>query len=143
MSAPIRTLGVATLSRALAAGQVSSIELTQELLAGVKAHANLGAFLAVDEAAALAQAKSVTKMSLCAMGTPVSTPARPCARRASAACAWVSAAASSTARKAPRSTCAFTPDSSSRVSSALDTWPAAKARDSAATPSVCSGAFIR
>ena len=58
MSAPIRTLGVATLSRALAAGQVSSVELTQELLAGVKAHASLGAFLAVDEAAALAQAQA-------------------------------------------------------------------------------------
>ena len=58
MSVPIRTLGVATLSRALAAGQVSSVELTRELLAGVKAHANLGAFLAVDDAAALAQAQA-------------------------------------------------------------------------------------
>ncbi len=48
--------GVAGLSRALAAGQLSSVELTRALLARVAAHTELGAFLAVDEAGALAQA---------------------------------------------------------------------------------------
>ena len=58
MSAPLYTLGVAGLSSALAAGQVSSVELTQTLLAGAEAHAELGAFLAIDRDAALAQAQA-------------------------------------------------------------------------------------
>ena len=57
MSAPLHTLGVAGLSRALVAGRVSSVELTQTLLAGAEAHAELGAFLAIDRDAALAQAQ--------------------------------------------------------------------------------------
>ena len=58
MSAPLHTLGVAGLSRALAAGQVSSVELTQALLTGAEAHADLGAFLAIDRDAALVQAQA-------------------------------------------------------------------------------------
>ncbi len=52
----VHTLGVAALSQALAAKKLSSVEATQELLAGIARHTELGAFLAVDEAAALAQA---------------------------------------------------------------------------------------
>ena len=57
-TAALHTLGVAALSRAMTAGQVSSVELTRTLLASVTAHADLGAFLAVDETAALAQAQA-------------------------------------------------------------------------------------
>ena len=56
MSSPLHTLGVAELSRALTAGQVSSVELTQALLARADAQARLGTFLARDDAVALAQA---------------------------------------------------------------------------------------
>ena len=56
MSAGLHQLGVAALSRELAAGKVSSTEVTQALLAQVASKAGLGAFLAVDEAGALAQA---------------------------------------------------------------------------------------
>jgi len=63
MSASLRTLGVAGLSRELAAGAISSVELTQELLVLASADlaagaAGLGAFLAVDADAALAQARA-------------------------------------------------------------------------------------
>jgi aspartyl-tRNA(Asn)/glutamyl-tRNA(Gln) amidotransferase subunit A len=62
MTVGIRDLGVAGLSRELAAGRIGSVELTQELLAAVNADlaagpAGLGAFLAVDADAALAQAR--------------------------------------------------------------------------------------
>ena len=52
MSALVNTLGVADLSRALAAREVSSVEVTQALLAGMQTHAGLGAFLASDPEAA-------------------------------------------------------------------------------------------
>ena len=58
MSAPLHTLGVAELSRALASGQVSSVELTQTLLARADAQARLGAFLARHDDAALTQARA-------------------------------------------------------------------------------------
>ena len=48
--------GVADLSRQLAAGKTSAVEATTHLLARVAAHNALGAWLCVDEAAALAQA---------------------------------------------------------------------------------------
>jgi aspartyl-tRNA(Asn)/glutamyl-tRNA(Gln) amidotransferase subunit A len=57
MKADLHDLGVAELGRALADKQVSSTELTQHLLTRVAAHSALGAFLAVDEAGALAQAR--------------------------------------------------------------------------------------
>ncbi len=48
-------LGVAGLSRALAAREISSVELTQGLLAGIDAHSDLGAFLCTDADHALAR----------------------------------------------------------------------------------------
>jgi aspartyl-tRNA(Asn)/glutamyl-tRNA(Gln) amidotransferase subunit A len=50
--------GVAALSRALAAGEVSSEELVRALLARAAAHADLGAFLALDGEQALARARA-------------------------------------------------------------------------------------
>jgi aspartyl-tRNA(Asn)/glutamyl-tRNA(Gln) amidotransferase subunit A len=57
MSADLHDLGVADAARAMAEGAVSSAELTQHLLTRVAAEADLGAFLAVDADAALAQAR--------------------------------------------------------------------------------------
>ncbi|NDY91040.1 Asp-tRNA(Asn)/Glu-tRNA(Gln) amidotransferase subunit GatA [Ideonella livida] len=57
MSAPaLHSLGVAQAARALAAGQVSAVELTRHLLARTEADAALGAFLHVDAEGALAAA---------------------------------------------------------------------------------------
>ena len=58
MNAPVHTLTVAALARALAARQISSVEATQALLAGMQAHAHLGAFLSSDADMALAQARA-------------------------------------------------------------------------------------
>jgi aspartyl-tRNA(Asn)/glutamyl-tRNA(Gln) amidotransferase subunit A len=57
MSTALHDLGVAEAGRALAAGEVSSAELTQHLLTRVAAQADLGCFLATDAEAALAQAR--------------------------------------------------------------------------------------
>ena len=57
MSADLHKLGVAELGRALAAKTTSSVEATQALLARAKADTH-GAFLVVDEEAALASAKA-------------------------------------------------------------------------------------
>ena len=56
MSPALHQRSVAELARMLAAREVSSVELTKHLLARIAAHAQLGAFLAVDEAQALAAA---------------------------------------------------------------------------------------
>ncbi|HRH87180.1 MAG TPA: Asp-tRNA(Asn)/Glu-tRNA(Gln) amidotransferase subunit GatA [Rubrivivax sp.] len=53
----LHDMGVAQLGRALAAGDVSSVELTQHLLTRVAAFEHLGAFLARDEQRAQAQAR--------------------------------------------------------------------------------------
>ena len=53
----LSSMGVAGLSRALAAGEVSSVEVTTELLAAIDRHAGLGAFLATDAERAIAQAR--------------------------------------------------------------------------------------
>ncbi|TSE33851.1 Asp-tRNA(Asn)/Glu-tRNA(Gln) amidotransferase subunit GatA [Tepidimonas charontis] len=58
MSAALHEWGVAELAEALAQRRVSSVEVTQALLARVQRHAALGAFLAVDEEAALRQARA-------------------------------------------------------------------------------------
>ncbi len=50
--------GVAELSRALAAREVSSVEVTRELLADIERQSSLGAFLATDPPAALAAAQA-------------------------------------------------------------------------------------
>ncbi len=56
MSEALHDMGVADLGRELAAGRVSSVELTKHLLARVSAFEHLGAFLARDPAASLAAA---------------------------------------------------------------------------------------
>jgi aspartyl-tRNA(Asn)/glutamyl-tRNA(Gln) amidotransferase subunit A len=56
MSPPLHRRSVAELARMLAARDVSSVELTKHLLARIASHAQLGAFLVVDEAQALAGA---------------------------------------------------------------------------------------
>jgi len=56
MSPSLHRRSVAELARLLAAREVSSVELTKHLLARIAAHAQLGAFLVVDEAQALAGA---------------------------------------------------------------------------------------
>ena len=58
MTAELHTLGVAGLSRAMAAKAVSSVEITSHLLARIAAHEHLGATLALDADAALAQARA-------------------------------------------------------------------------------------
>jgi aspartyl-tRNA(Asn)/glutamyl-tRNA(Gln) amidotransferase subunit A len=58
MSRPLHELGVADAARAMADGAVSSLELTQHLLTRIAADAGLGAFLAVDADAAVAQARA-------------------------------------------------------------------------------------
>ena len=54
----VHELGVAELSNALAAKQLSSVEATQALYENMAAHQGLGAFLATDPAAAMAQAQA-------------------------------------------------------------------------------------
>ncbi len=54
----VHELGVAELSQAFAARQLSSVEAVQALYQGLSAHRSLGAFLATDQAAAMAQAKA-------------------------------------------------------------------------------------
>jgi len=58
MSTALHTLGVAELSRVLAQGDASSVEVTQAFLDRASARADLGAFLCLDADAALAQARS-------------------------------------------------------------------------------------
>ncbi len=53
----LHRLGVAALSQAMAQGRITSVEATQALLADIGAHQGLGAFLAVNADAALAQAR--------------------------------------------------------------------------------------
>ncbi len=53
----LHELGVAAMGRALAAGQLSSLEITQHLLTRVAAFEHLGAFLAHDPQLSLAQAR--------------------------------------------------------------------------------------
>ena len=54
----LRAMGVAGLARALTAREVSSVEVTQALLAAIEQHRDLGAFLAVAPEAALAAARA-------------------------------------------------------------------------------------
>ncbi len=58
MSAAPDKLGVAALGRALAARQVSSVEVTQALLAAAERRRSLGAFLATNPEGALAEARA-------------------------------------------------------------------------------------
>ena len=54
----VADLGVADLGRAIARGQLSSVEATQALLSGIQARQDLGAFLAVNPDFALQQARA-------------------------------------------------------------------------------------
>jgi aspartyl-tRNA(Asn)/glutamyl-tRNA(Gln) amidotransferase subunit A len=54
----LHTFGVAELAQQLAAKKVSSVEAAQHYLARMQQHPHLGAFLATDEAATLAQARA-------------------------------------------------------------------------------------
>ena len=58
MTAALHDMGVAEMSRALQAGQVSSLEITQHLLTRVADFEHLGAFLARDAQLSLAQARN-------------------------------------------------------------------------------------
>jgi len=58
MSADLHDLGVAQLARKLAAKEVSAEEAARHFLARGAAHASLGAYLATDEEATLAQARA-------------------------------------------------------------------------------------
>jgi aspartyl-tRNA(Asn)/glutamyl-tRNA(Gln) amidotransferase subunit A len=58
MSSPLEHASVETLAAGLQQGEFSSVELTQHLLARQAQHAALGAFLAVDAEASLAQARA-------------------------------------------------------------------------------------
>jgi len=54
----LNNMGVAELSAALAARKVSSVEVTQALLAGIEKHAELGAFLCTNPDSALVAARA-------------------------------------------------------------------------------------
>ena len=54
----LHDLGVAELAVTIAAGEVSSVEVTQHFLSRIARHQALGAFLATDPAVSLAQAKA-------------------------------------------------------------------------------------
>ena len=58
MNKPLHELGVAQISAALSSKAVSSVEITQHLLARVASHEHLGTFLCVDGEAALTQARA-------------------------------------------------------------------------------------
>ena len=58
MSAPLHERGVTELSRAMAAKEVSSVELTTHLLARLSDHQQLGVVLSTDSALALSQARA-------------------------------------------------------------------------------------
>lgn len=58
MTQELHTLGVAALRAELAAKRISSVDITQALLARAQQHSALGAYLNVDEQQALAQAQA-------------------------------------------------------------------------------------
>jgi aspartyl-tRNA(Asn)/glutamyl-tRNA(Gln) amidotransferase subunit A len=70
MSAP-RTLGVTALAQALARRQISSVEITQSLLAGIAQHADLGTFLVTNADAALASARAADALLARGEGGPL------------------------------------------------------------------------
>ncbi len=55
---PLHDLGVAELAASLRAREVSAVEAAQHFLARARSHESLGAYLAVDEAVTLAQARA-------------------------------------------------------------------------------------
>jgi len=72
MSTPeLHQLGVAELAAKLAAREVSSTEITRHLLARAQAHDSLGAYLALNEAASLAQAQAADARLAAGERTPL------------------------------------------------------------------------
>ncbi|MGC4398034.1 Asp-tRNA(Asn)/Glu-tRNA(Gln) amidotransferase subunit GatA [Hydrogenophaga sp. T2] len=67
----LHDLGVAELAQAIAEGRTSSVEATQHLLARAQQHQHLGAFLAFNEAASLAQAKAADARVAAGERTPL------------------------------------------------------------------------
>ncbi len=67
----LHQLDVSALAAQLAAGAVSSVEVTQHLLARAQAHAHLGAFLALDEEVSLAQARAADARLAAGERTPL------------------------------------------------------------------------
>jgi aspartyl-tRNA(Asn)/glutamyl-tRNA(Gln) amidotransferase subunit A len=67
----IHEMGVAELAQAMADKQTSSVEATQHLLARAKQHESLGAYLAFNEDAALAQARAADARIAAGERTPL------------------------------------------------------------------------
>ncbi|NDP64833.1 amidase, partial [Polaromonas sp.] len=67
----LHDLGVAQLATKLAAGDVSSVEVAQHFLKRIGQHAGLGAFLAVDANASLAQARAADARLAAGERTPL------------------------------------------------------------------------
>ena len=67
----LHDLGVAQLAARLAAGDVSSVEVTQHFLSRIAQHASLGAFLALDADVSLAQAKAADARLAAGERTPL------------------------------------------------------------------------
>ena len=70
-STDLHDLGVAELAAKLAAGQVSSVEVTQHFLARIKQHDSLGAFLATDADVSLARARAADARLAAGERTPL------------------------------------------------------------------------
>ncbi len=71
MSTELHHMGVAELAAALEQRRVSSVEATQALLQRVRAHEALGAFLALNEEASLAQARAADERRARGEHTPL------------------------------------------------------------------------
>jgi aspartyl-tRNA(Asn)/glutamyl-tRNA(Gln) amidotransferase subunit A len=67
----LHTLSVAALAKELAAKKVSAVEAAQHYLTRIQAHSDLGAFLAVDEDATLAQARAADARLAVGQPTPL------------------------------------------------------------------------
>ena len=71
MSADLHQMGVAALAAALRERKVSAVEAARHQLARIKAHQDLGAFVALDEDLALAQARQADARIAAAGNAPV------------------------------------------------------------------------
>ena len=67
----LHTLSVAALAKELAGKKISAVEAAQHYLKRIQAHSDLGAFLAVDEEATLAQARAADARLAAGQTTPL------------------------------------------------------------------------
>ena len=67
----LHRMGVAELARRLDARELTSVEITTQLLARVASHEQLGAFLCVDETVALASAQAADRLRAAGRGGPL------------------------------------------------------------------------